>query len=371
MASEPIDRAAQRGFTLIEVMIAVGITAMVMITVHMTFIGTLQASVEMESLAEDKEPGPRILAMLERDIDGLWHTNIQKNRVLRGRNLDIAGSPADRIDFLTTTDATSVVLDGQGNPRRAGLCEVGYWLRQNPDNPQLLELWRREDPMIDDNLLVEGQFQLVHDRLKSFNLKYYATLGYEAEEINEWDSSVEDTLPRRILVELTLERKVANRNRSSGAEVGDEGPVERTYTRHIVLDPRYPDILKAGVALMPVRPRKPAANAGGGLGPAGGGGAGNFGQNVIGGKGGDGSTTVVEGIRPGGTGPGQPGGRRRGGGNNARGGSNPIPPPGRGGNGGGNAGGINIGDLLRGGGGGGGGRGGGLFGGGQGGGGRR
>src|SRR5687768_436184 len=140
--SHPAPCAAQRGFTLIEVMLAVGITAMVMLTVHMTFMGTIQASVEMESLSEDKEPGPRILAMIERDLDGLWHTNIKKNRVLQGRNLDIAGSPADRIDLLTTTDATGIVIDSAGNPRRPGLCEVGYWLRQNPENPQLLELWR-------------------------------------------------------------------------------------------------------------------------------------------------------------------------------------------------------------------------------------
>jgi len=261
---------AHDGFTLIEVMLAVMITAMLMLTVHMTFMGTLQASIEMESLSEDKEPGPRILAMIERDLEGLWHCNIKHNKVLRGRNLDIAGTPADRIDLLTTTDAASVVVDNVGVARRPSLCEVGYWLRPNPDNPQLLELWRREDPMIDDNLISEGRFQLVHDRIKSFNIKYYATLGYEAEELNEWDSSVEDTLPRRILVEFTLERKVANRNRSSGAEVGDDGPVERTYTRHIVLDPRYPEILKPGVALIPVRPGKPSvAQGGGGGGPAG------------------------------------------------------------------------------------------------------
>jgi prepilin-type N-terminal cleavage/methylation domain-containing protein len=349
---------AQAGFTLIEVILAVGITAMVMLAVNMTFMGTLQASVEMESLSEDKEPGPRILAMIERDLDGMWHANVKKNRVLRGRNLDIAGSPADRIDFLTTTDATAAVLDNMNKPRRASLCEVGYWLRPNPENPQLMMLWRREDPLIDDNLISEGQFQLVHDRIKSFNLKYYATVGYEAEELHEWDASIEDTLPRRILVEFTLERKVANRNRTSGIEVGDEGPVERTYTRHIVLDARYPEILKAGVALVPVRPKKPAANqaggAGGPLGGAGGGDGGAGGRGAGGAAGKIGEQSITIGA----------GGNQRGGGGNRGQGPAPAPPGGR-------SGAINLGDLLRGGGGGGGRGPGGLFGGGQGGGGRR
>jgi len=355
---------AQDGFTLLEVLLAVGITAMVMLTVHMTFMGTIQASVEMESLSEDREPGPRILAMIERDLNGLWHANIKKNRVLRGRNLDIGGPSADRIDFLTTTDATGIVLDSIGKPRRASVCEVGYWLRQNPDTPGLLELWRREDPMIDDNLIAEGQFQLVHDRLKSFNIKYYATLGYEAEELNEWDSSIDDTLPRRILIEFTLERKVANRNRTSG-EVGDDGPVERTYSRYIVLDPRYPEILKPGVALMPTRPGQPTAAAAGGGGPGGpqaggGGGPGSAGGAV--GEAGEVNTKVGIG------GDGARSGRGNRGGN--RGGGNRGGPPAGGPPPGGNSGTINIGDLLRGGAGRGGGNG--LFGGiGQGGGGGR
>ena len=351
-------RPAQAGFTLIEVMVAVAIAAGLMLTVHMTFMATMQAGVEMEALSEDKEPGPRILALIERDLSGLWHFNIKKNRVLRGRNLDVAGSPADRIDFLTTTDSTSSVLDGMGNPRRPTLSEVGYWLRQNPDNPQLMELWRREDPMVDENLLTEGQFQLVHDRIKSFNIKYYATIGYECEELHEWDSSIEDSLPRRIVIEFTLERRLANRNRVSGTEVAEAGPVERNYTRHIVLDPRYPEILKPEFALIPARPRPPSAAAAagaGGPGGAGGAGAGRGGagaagpigeaggvNRTIGGKGGDNSRG------------GDGGGRSRGG----TGGQ--LPPIG------GNRGGFDLGELLRGGGGTGSG---GLFGGGRGGGG--
>ncbi len=351
-------RPAQAGFTLIELLIAVAIAAGLMLTVHMTFMATMQAGVEMEALSEDKEPGPRILALIERDLAGLWHFNIKKNRILRGRNLDVAGSPADRIDFLTTTDSTSTVLDGMGNPRRPTLCEVGYWLRQNPDNPQLMELWRREDPMIDDNLITEGQFQLVHDRLKSFNIKYYATLGHECEELHEWDSSVEDTLPRRILIEFTLERRLANRNRVSGTEVAEGGPVERAYTRHVVLDPRYPEILKAGVAMVPLRPRRPAAAGGGAAGP--GGAAGSGAGAARGGAGAAGPIDVTQGgVRS------EEGGRNGGRGGNrggGRGGATGGVPPVGGNRGSGN---FDLGDLLRGAGGNGGGGGlGGLLGGG-------
>ena len=276
-------RQRERGFTLLEVLLAVAITAMVMGTVSIAFVSTLQARTEVEALNESSEAGPRILAMVERDLQGLWHHNVKDNKVLAGRTMDIAGADADRIDLLTTTDAVGYVLDQQNQPKHPTVCEVGYWLKENEQIPGLLELWRREDPMVDEHLLQGGKFQLVYDRIRSFNVTYFETVGAEAEPVVEWESSREDKLPRRVKVEITLERKVASRNEVSGIEVQDVESVNRKYMRHIVLDRRYPDILKAGVAMLPLVPPQPepppAGGAGGGAGPGGGGAGGKPGEN--------------------------------------------------------------------------------------------
>ena len=261
----------QPGFTLLEVMLAVAITAMVMLTVSTTFLATLQARETVASLRESTEAGPRILTLLERDLRGLWHHNIHDNRVLVGQNLDIAGFDSDRIDLVTTTDAVGVLIDTYDLPQKPSICEVGYWLRENRKIPGLMELWRREDPMVDDDLLTGGTFQLVHDRLKSFSIKYYETTGYEAEELLEWDSSTEDRLPRRIEIEFTLERKLTSLNVVSDLELEDFEEVSKPYKRHIVLDRRYTEILQPGVAMIPVLPLPPE-EAQQGAGPAGGGG---------------------------------------------------------------------------------------------------
>lgn len=272
-------RALQSGFTLMEVLLAVAITAVVMTTVTMTFRLTLEARDVVDNLAESTEAGPRIMNLIERDLRGLWTQNIRNNAVLRGRNMDVGSFEADRIDMLTTTDSVGTVLNSQNQPRQSPINEVGYWLKQNPRYRDLMELWRREDPLVDDDLVTQGSFQMVHDRIKSFRITYYRTLGYEAEELNEWDSAFADELPRRIKVEFTLERRRGSRNVVSDAEVEDFEGAEKTYVRHIVLDSRYMDILKGEVARIPVRPPKPevpSANegAGGANGLAGGGGGG-------------------------------------------------------------------------------------------------
>jgi hypothetical protein len=177
------------------------------------------------------------------------------------------------MDFLCTTDAVTVIADGNGRPVRPTLCEVGYWLKPNDQLGELCELWRREDPLIDDDLVTGGQFQLVHDRVKTLEITYYRTLGSKAEAFYEWDASQRDELPRRIKIELTLERTLPNRNRVSGSEFDASEETLPKYTRHIVFDQRYPEILKPGVAMLPILPLPPQAAQEGPLG--GGGGAGH------------------------------------------------------------------------------------------------
>jgi prepilin-type N-terminal cleavage/methylation domain-containing protein len=339
-----ISRSARAGFTLIEVLLAMSITAMVMVSVSGAFLGLLQARHEVTTLAESTDAGPRILRLIERDLEGLWHFNIKGNRVLVGQSLDIGGFASDRIDFLTSTDAIGAVPDNEGKARHPSVCEIGYWLKESK-TPGLLELWRREDPMVDEDLLHGGHFQLVHDRIKSFNITYYETVGHEAKFEDSWDSGRTDTLPRRILIEFTVHRKHANRNQVSGYEIEDTEDTLKTYKRHIVLDGSYPTILQPGVAMVAVLPGPPSQDTE----PiGGGGGGGGGGPGTLGGGGAMRISGTYE-IRNGQTrrtGDGNQGGGDRGGGGDA-------------GNGGGS--GIDFGELIRRGGGGGGG---GLFGGG-------
>lgn len=354
------------GFTLIEVLLAVGITATVMLTVASSFRVLLNARDVVEDLSESTEAGPRILNLIERDLSGLWTFNVHDNAVLRGRDMDIGGRDADRLDFLTTSDAVGYVLDNQNQPRRPTLCEVGYWFKPNPKFRELFEMWRREDPMVDGDLITQGTFQLVHDRIKSFKVTYYESLGYEAEPKNEWDTAALDELPARIKIEFTVERRRSSRNVVSDSEIEDFEGAEKTYVRHFTFDKRMQRALTAGRARIPVPP--PGAPAGG----EGEGGAGESGRpNTPGGPSGAPVAAGANGRTNQTTGRGDQGdfpGRGQGGRNNTVG--NGLRPTGQ--TPGGRANGVpsglppgfNLGDLLRGAGGGNAGGLGGLFGGG-------
>jgi prepilin-type N-terminal cleavage/methylation domain-containing protein len=353
--------AAVRGFTLIEVLLAISITATVMMTVGTTFRVLLEAREVVDELSESTEAGPRILNLIERDLRGLWTFNVAKNAVFRGRDMDVGSFEADRLDFLTTTDAVAYVLDDHGRPKKPTLCEVGYWFKQNPRYRDLMELWRREDPMVDRDLLTQGSFQLVHDRIKSFKVSYYKTLGNEAEELFEWDSSTNDELPRRIKIEFVLERRRGSSNVVNDVEVDDFEGAEKKYVRHFVLDQDMAMSLRANEAVLPLFPVEPEVQESGPQGAGGPGGAAGLAGGPAGPGGRATTQTVGEGKGP--QMPGMQGGRggseRSVGGRGAgqgqgqgagRPGQVPGIPPG-----------FNLGDLLRGAGGGSAGGAGGLF----------
>jgi prepilin-type N-terminal cleavage/methylation domain-containing protein len=283
----------QSGFTLIEVLLAVAITATVMLTVGTTFHIMLNARDIVDDLAESSEAGPRILNLIERDLRGLWTYNIKNNKVFKGTVADVNGRDADRMNFLTTTDSVGTVTDLQSVPHKTTLCEIGYWFKPNPRFRDVFELWRREDPMVDEELSTQGSFQLVHDRVKNFKIRYFASLGFEAEELLEWDSSVEDKLPKRIKIEFTIERPRSSSNVVSDLEVEDFEGAEKTYVRHFVFDDRLNDILAANSARIPVLPPPPTADGGNGDPAAAGGPAGPAGPGGPGGPAGPGGQTNV------------------------------------------------------------------------------
>ncbi|MFN7587451.1 MAG: type II secretion system protein J, partial [Planctomycetota bacterium] len=88
MSDTTPSRRAMRGFTLIEVLLAVAISSVVLLTVSTTFHVMLNARDVVEDLAESTEAGPRIMNLIERDLMGIWTFNVQENRVFRGRNMD-------------------------------------------------------------------------------------------------------------------------------------------------------------------------------------------------------------------------------------------------------------------------------------------
>src|SRR5262249_20750462 len=95
-----------RGFTLLEVMVAMLLAVIIMVTVHFALYGVLYARDTIDEELAGVEVGPTILDLIERDLMALHVYNVEGNRILHGVSQSLGGHDADQIDFLADVNSS-------------------------------------------------------------------------------------------------------------------------------------------------------------------------------------------------------------------------------------------------------------------------
>ncbi|MFH0944077.1 MAG: prepilin-type N-terminal cleavage/methylation domain-containing protein [Planctomycetota bacterium] len=195
---------AARGFTLVEITVTLGLVGVIMATIYVVLFGTLNEKRNVELKVMGSRIGPLLLDQIERDMRQIYCYNLANGAIFRGKDNRVSGYDADRISLVAEVPSTSAMVENERWIYSA-VNEVGYTLTQNPENPDFLILWRREDFHVDDKPLEGGKGTPLYRRVTGFNATYYDQLGEEAEDLEEWDSEKEKRLPAAVELVLTLE----------------------------------------------------------------------------------------------------------------------------------------------------------------------
>ena len=294
-AKRPTDLTQRRaGFTLVEVLVALMITGMILVTVTQILSAARVRRDQIHNVQETQLVGPAILDRIEADLRGLFLFNRDPADFLRVRNRVLSGLDADSLDFVTSANSLGWRKD-DGGERWADYVEVGYRLRVNPSNDDFLEIYRREAFGVDDEPYDGGEYAFLTDRVRRFDIQIYPEDGPDAEPTEEWgvenaewtsiDGSSNESigLPLRLEIELHLEMapRLVREQFYMGAET------KRTVVyRRIV---RFPKSLVMAAELQPVplipelvppsEQTDPTGAGGGAAAGAGGAGAGGAGDN--------------------------------------------------------------------------------------------
>jgi prepilin-type N-terminal cleavage/methylation domain-containing protein len=276
-------RRSHAGFTLVEVMAALTIMSLVMIALYTALNTTLKVRDQLENESKVARLGPSILDLIEGDLRRIWVMNIEDDRVFKGEARSIDGESADSLSFITTVDSVTSRRIGEVEVT-SDLSETGYKLRRNPVLPDVMELWRRQSFHVDESPLEDGEYELVHDRVVSFQVRYLEEIDRYAEAYSDWDASEQHRLPALVDIELAIEAVPRTAD-----DLDRRGAESRTlrYRRVIPLG-RETDILMRVHALPP---SFVGAGAGDTLGGPGGPGSGQGGPDGKGGDGGSDSQT--------------------------------------------------------------------------------
>jgi general secretion pathway protein J len=196
-------RAAARGFTLIEVVVAVGITAFIGASVGFAFNQAIAARDLAQQEAEHYRMLRAAMGRMTREIGGAFvsdHYDAKRYRDAYDRPTNFVGQ-RERLLFTSMTHQR-LYADAKESDQMV----VEYQVKSSPD-PKAKgrqDLVRREKALIDDRMDRGGAEEVLYEGAKKIEFQYWNSEKKQWED--EWDTRRSDRksmLPTRVRITLT------------------------------------------------------------------------------------------------------------------------------------------------------------------------
>lgn len=178
-------RAGERGLTLLEVLVSIGILAMVATLVYGALDGMSKSKTTIGKMNERYQQGRSAVSRLSRELQSAFlsvHEPLVASQSTRlTAFIGHRESPIDRLDF-TSFSHRRFGRDSHESDQN----ELGYFGSRDPDDGGL-DLARREDKYIDLEPDRGGVVAVVAEDVKSLSLAYLDPLT--GEWVEDWDST--------------------------------------------------------------------------------------------------------------------------------------------------------------------------------------
>lgn len=223
----------KRGFTLLELLVAVALLFIVLSAVYQSFRVHTQAMTRGREIQQQTFSARLIFDVIGRDLrSAFWEAGAEETEGGEGisrpplflvrSGIDEEGHPRDRIAFLT-------IASSAGPKSPSGLArvrEVDYRMVQEEDaqgRPHWV-LVRREDDTPDEDLLSGGDQWVLARDLQGFEVTCAGTQG---EATRDWDSRGRGGLPREVAIRIWPSSSEGGPERPSPYLLHVEVPVSR------------------------------------------------------------------------------------------------------------------------------------------------
>jgi type II secretion system protein J len=203
------------GFTLVELVIAVAITALLMGAIMGILVNVLSSAERSEEMNSTQKIGHAIVNIVQRDLESTLLPEGAKspsNQKEYFRVID--GGDQDTMDFITVVPSRP-----DEENKRGPISEVGYRVVSNQtyEEQDLFIIFRREDMWTDDEQpMAGGKFTEIFDRLLKFNVTCYD--GTEWRDSWDW-VAMGRIMPMAVKIEIQL---AVDKKRASSALTPEE-----------------------------------------------------------------------------------------------------------------------------------------------------
>jgi general secretion pathway protein J len=202
-------RRRRAGMTLIEILAAMAILAMVASLLYSAFVQTARNKERIEGQLDRYH---EIYSGIERVAQELSmaYTSAQKNpnEALRTMMTGLIAKDASggtRVDFSSFSHRRLY-----RNAHESDQNELGFFLAPDPHNTSQKVLARREQRRVDDDLKKGGQTQILIENVRNFELSFFDPLT--SDWVATWDSTLTGTHANRLPAQAKITLTVPNIN---------------------------------------------------------------------------------------------------------------------------------------------------------------
>lgn len=200
-------KTTRRGFTLLEVIVAIGIVALLSVLIYGAFHGMSRSRQGIKHVSDRYQQGRGALDRMAQELSGAFISKHGANNANLSSSLAVrktafigkSSGGAARVDF--TAFANQVL---RRSARESDQAEVSYFLANNETRGQ--DLVRRLDKHIDDDPSRGGVIEIVAENVESFDLSYLDPLTNEW--LKDWDTTQAagqlDRLPAQVWIVVVL-----------------------------------------------------------------------------------------------------------------------------------------------------------------------
>ncbi len=190
--------ASNRGFSLIEIVVASAIASMIMLMVYTAYRTTLTSIRDMTGFAEMYENVNLAISKIDRDLTNCFIKRENKKICFIAENDGDNG----KLNFVTVSFNEFRLRGSVKTPvLQSDVHEVGYYPKQDPRFPGVFRLMVREDIHYDDDPLSGGTENVLLDNVIGLEFRFKVGNTWE----DTWDSRETSRFPR--LVKTTIKLK--------------------------------------------------------------------------------------------------------------------------------------------------------------------
>jgi general secretion pathway protein J len=194
----------KKGFTLVEILLALAIGSVVISILYATFHQSLAAMDLVEKKSQFVQKGRLLLERMTGELNSAFvpylPTPSSPYRYgMIGESSKIEEDFRDRLDF-------TFFAERQAEESRGGseIWEAGYFLGREPGGKGLT-LFRRQDRAIDGDLQKGGYSEALCDGVRSLKFIFFDPEGNPLYEWNSLSGTFRNMLPSRVEIRLKLE----------------------------------------------------------------------------------------------------------------------------------------------------------------------